>query len=162
MLKNVLREARERRRLKQSDMAKIIGVTTQTYLKWENGIYEPKASQVKKLAEILEITEIEICRGHIFKDPDKFNLIDFIKEFEYKSNFLADIEIKEIIYKNIYDIEKFMSDLESKRNNKIERMKKQNIKWITNNSENGERADIEMEDLERLLRESDNPIQNDE
>ncbi|WP_445947067.1 helix-turn-helix transcriptional regulator, partial [Shewanella sp.] len=50
MLKDVLKEARHRRGLKQEDVAKLVKVAKQTYLKWENGTTEPKASQVKDLA----------------------------------------------------------------------------------------------------------------
>ena len=63
MLKDVLREARTEIGLKQEDVAKAVNVTKQTYLKWENGTTEPKASQVEALARVLKISANEICRG---------------------------------------------------------------------------------------------------
>jgi transcriptional regulator with XRE-family HTH domain len=47
MLNNVIKEARLERNLKQEDVAAYVGVTVQTYSKWENGKTEPKASQVQ-------------------------------------------------------------------------------------------------------------------
>ena len=65
MLQDVLKETRLSLNLKQADVAEYVGITTQTYMKWENGKNEPKASHVKKLAEILNISEMEICRGKL-------------------------------------------------------------------------------------------------
>ncbi len=75
MLKDVLREAREAQKLKQTDVAEYVGVTPQTYMKWENGKNEPKASNIKLLSEILKVSEGEICKGevkHFKMDPLKF------------------------------------------------------------------------------------------
>lgn len=75
MLKDVLREAREARKLKQTEVAEYVGVTPQTYMKWENGKNEPKASNIKLLSEILKVSEGEICKGEVqnFKmDPLEF------------------------------------------------------------------------------------------
>lgn len=65
MLNNVIKEARIYRNIKQEDVAKYVNVTVQTYSKWENGKTEPKASQVKKLSQILKISEKEICNGKL-------------------------------------------------------------------------------------------------
>jgi transcriptional regulator with XRE-family HTH domain len=63
VISSVLKEARTAKNISQSEIAEMVGVTKQTYLKWENGATEPKASQVVKLAEALSISETEICRG---------------------------------------------------------------------------------------------------
>lgn len=42
MLEDVLKEMREKAGLKQSEVAEYVGVTPQTYMKWENGKNEPK------------------------------------------------------------------------------------------------------------------------
>ncbi len=65
MLKDVLRESRTALRMKQEDVAKQVKVSKQTYLKWENGTTEPRASQVQLLSEILNITPNEICKGKL-------------------------------------------------------------------------------------------------
>ncbi|MCG6295771.1 helix-turn-helix transcriptional regulator, partial [Vibrio vulnificus] len=70
MLQDVLKEMREKARLKQSEVAEYVGVTPQTYMKWENGKNEPKASNLKKLAEILNVSEVELCRGERFAQED--------------------------------------------------------------------------------------------
>lgn len=114
MLKDILRGRREQRKLTQSDMAKLLGVTTQTYLKWENGVYEPRASQIKRLAEILDISEIEICRGYLFQDPEYYDVIDFIQEIDKHRQWISDTEFMAVIYKYIYEKDKFIKELEDK------------------------------------------------
>lgn len=79
MLNNVIREARTERNLKQEDVAAYVGVTIQTYSKWENGKTEPKASQVAKLSEILKITERDICLG---KKSTKYSLEEFLLKID--------------------------------------------------------------------------------
>ena len=54
-LKDVIKEARSKRSLKQEETAELVGVTVQTYSKWENGKTEPKASQVARLSKILGV-----------------------------------------------------------------------------------------------------------
>jgi len=75
MIGSTLKDARTNTNLSQYDMADRLGVTKQTYMKWENDITEPKASQIVKLAEILGITEAEICKGKLNK---RYSLEDFI------------------------------------------------------------------------------------
>jgi len=65
MLKNVIKEARMNKNLKQEDVAAFVGVTVQTYSKWENNKTEPKASQVGRISKILKISEREICNGEL-------------------------------------------------------------------------------------------------
>ncbi|MEZ8021417.1 helix-turn-helix domain-containing protein [Vibrio splendidus] len=73
----ILRAARERAGLTQEEIAKRIKVAKQTYLKWENGDTEPKATQIKLLAQELKISADEICNGVLF---EKYALDDFIME----------------------------------------------------------------------------------
>lgn len=80
MIGDVLKEARANTNLSQYDMADKLGVTKQTYMKWENGITEPKATQVNQLADILGITEAEICRG-------KLNVRYTLEHFIYRLNY---------------------------------------------------------------------------
>lgn len=44
MIGSVLKEARALRNLCQPEVARLVGVTKQTYLKWENDTTEPKAT----------------------------------------------------------------------------------------------------------------------
>lgn len=79
VLNNVIKEARIDRSLKQEDVAEYVGVTVQTYSKWENGKTEPKASQVAKLSKILNITEKEICLG---KKSINYGLEEFLRKID--------------------------------------------------------------------------------
>lgn len=106
MLKDVLREARNAQRIKQEDIAKIVGVAKQTYLKWENGSTEPKASQVVKLADTLNISTSEICRGKL---NVRYSLQDFIMEMQIAR---PSPEIKALItWEHICDHGKFIKEL---------------------------------------------------
>ncbi|CCN40444.1 helix-turn-helix domain-containing protein [Vibrio nigripulchritudo] len=70
-----LKTARGKTNLSQNDMADKLGITKQTYMKWENDLTEPKASQVVQLAEILGISVEEICKGKL---NTRYNLENFI------------------------------------------------------------------------------------
>jgi transcriptional regulator with XRE-family HTH domain len=76
-LNDVIKKARLKQNLKQDDAAKLVGVTVQTYSKWENGKTEPKASQVSKLAKILKLSEKEICQGNL---NQRVSLEEFLEE----------------------------------------------------------------------------------
>lgn len=75
MAGSVLKEAREAINISQNKVAEILGITKQTYLKWENDVTEPKLSQITKLAKALNISEIEICQGKL---KNKMSLEHFI------------------------------------------------------------------------------------
>lgn len=87
-----LRELRISKDLSQSDLAKIIGVSGQTILNWENGIYEPKINQLIQLADYFNVTVdylierktsvdvIEILSNNLKKVPSE-EVIKFICEY---------------------------------------------------------------------------------
>ena len=77
MLKDVLRDARNKKGLKQEDVAEKVHVAKQTYLKWENGATEPKASQILALSQVLDITPNEICKGQL---NTRYSLEEYIYE----------------------------------------------------------------------------------
>ncbi|CAB1238934.1 TPA: helix-turn-helix domain-containing protein [Vibrio cholerae] len=60
MLRDKIKQCRIEKNLKQEDVAKALGITTQTLLKWEKGDYEPKVSQLKKLSEIYGVPTCEL------------------------------------------------------------------------------------------------------
>ncbi len=76
MIGDVLKQARNTRNISQTQLAEMIGVTKQTYLKWENGTTEPKASQVVALSNALGVSASEICTGKLNK---RYSLEDFLK-----------------------------------------------------------------------------------
>ncbi|MEL86380.1 XRE family transcriptional regulator [Salmonella enterica] len=111
MLKDVLKERRKALRLKQSEVAEKIGVTTQTYMKWENGIYEPKISYVTKIAKVLNVSEKEICKGELNKSVE-YSLNEFLDDYSYYERIIGRWKVIKIMYDNIGDIEEFKNDLE--------------------------------------------------
>ncbi|EKS5826114.1 helix-turn-helix transcriptional regulator [Salmonella enterica] len=125
MLKDVLRERRTALKLKQSEVAEKIGVKPQTYMKWENGIYEPKVSYVPKIASALEITEKEICRGYLMEDENLCNIIDLIKEIEKFENLAGKTKTLVIISKYVDEKSKLINEIkrEYRKERKIEQDK---------------------------------------
>ena len=51
-----LRELRTSNGLTQNEIAVKLGVSGQTILNWENGIYEPKINQLIQLADLFNVT----------------------------------------------------------------------------------------------------------
>jgi len=109
MLQDVLKESRATLNLKQADIAEYVGVTTQTYMKWENGKNEPKASNVKKLAEILKVTEKEICSGELIKHLD--SPVPFMTELSKLKLFVSDIDMMITIFEHVEDEIEFLKAL---------------------------------------------------
>lgn len=106
MLKDVLRTARTNKNLKQEDVANAVKVSKQTYLKWENGATEPKASQIQELSKVLDISPNEICRGKIYK---RYSLDEFILEI-YRNDVQDNIETLKA-WEHIEDHEAFFNDI---------------------------------------------------
>ena len=86
-----LRELRNKSGFTQNEIANKLGVSSQTILNWENGIYEPKINQLIQLADMFnvsvdyligrknnEIRADEICR-ELERIPRE-DFINFIKE----------------------------------------------------------------------------------
>lgn len=109
MLKDVLKEARSRKGLKQSEVAEKMGITPQTYLKWENGKTEPKASQVHQLAKILGITEKEICSGEMSKRSE--SPTDFIYKASRAMNNVNETLLMITLWDHLINEDEFIDDL---------------------------------------------------
>ncbi|EIJ1899749.1 helix-turn-helix transcriptional regulator [Salmonella enterica] len=114
MLKDVLRERRIALKLKQSEVAEKIGVKTQTYMKWENGIYEPKVSYISKLADVLLVSEREICKGEL-NESQGYDFDDFMMDYSYYQRIIGQLMIIRALYDNLGDAEEFKKDLERYR-----------------------------------------------
>tara|TARA_R110002050_G_scaffold1244_5_gene8809 strand:+ start:108348 stop:108737 length:390 start_codon:yes stop_codon:yes gene_type:complete len=109
-LSDVIREARIRRNLKQDDTALLLDVTVQTYSKWENGITEPKASQVAQLSEVLNVPMQLICSG---QQAEKLAILDFVRAVSKHTKALSEFEMIEAIWQNIDDDARFIDTLKS-------------------------------------------------
>ncbi|EBJ3540270.1 XRE family transcriptional regulator [Salmonella enterica] len=116
MLKDVLRERRITLKMKQSEVAEKIGVKTQTYMKWENGIYEPKVSYISKLADVLLVSEREICKGEL-NESQGYDFDDFMVDYSYYQRIIGQFLIVRALYDNLGDAEEFKKDLERYREN---------------------------------------------
>ena len=73
-----LRELRNKSDLTQNEIANKLGVSGQTILNWENGIYEPKISQLIQLADLFDVTVDYLIER---KTNDK-NIDNICKELE--------------------------------------------------------------------------------
>lgn len=51
-----IKELREKQKITQKELGKIMGVTGQTILNWENGIHTPNEAQLNKLADLFGVT----------------------------------------------------------------------------------------------------------
>lgn len=109
MLKDVLKAARTKLNLKQSEVADLIGITAQTYLKWENGHSEPKASQVGKLAKVLKVSEREICQGQT--QEMKLEPLEFVRRVGILMNEVPHTELLIGMHEYIEDTEGFINML---------------------------------------------------
>lgn len=58
-----IREWRKKRGLTQEKLAELANVHVNTLLRWEYGTREPKASELQKLAKVLNVTEAELLNG---------------------------------------------------------------------------------------------------
>ena len=63
---------RKKRKITQEELAQALSVNTITLSRWENGHFEPKASMIKKLCEVLCCTESELLNG---SQEDKVELV---------------------------------------------------------------------------------------
>lgn len=57
---NQLRELRRAKLLTQKELAERVGVWYQTVQGWESGERQPRASAMRKLCEVLEVTPAEL------------------------------------------------------------------------------------------------------
>lgn len=105
-LKDVLKEARLKKNLKQEDAAKLVGVTVQTYSKWENGKTEPKASQVVKLSDVLGVSVYAICKGEIGSQMEP---MEFLREYSNISKSMNPVDEVMTIWGSIDNHEEFLN-----------------------------------------------------
>ena len=61
-MKNNIKELRKGRKLRQEDLAEILGVTRQTVIAIENNKYDPTLELAMKISEFFEVTVNEIFK----------------------------------------------------------------------------------------------------
>ena len=97
-----LKELREKENYTQIALAEKLGVTSQTILNWENGIYEPNISQLCKLADIFDVSidylvdrkDTNSIINECVTELDKIKKVDFISWVKEKLNSYNDKEDK--------------------------------------------------------------------
>ena len=62
MIKDNIRTARTAANLTQTALADILGVMQKDISRWENGVREPSATWIKKLAEALGVSADELLK----------------------------------------------------------------------------------------------------
>jgi transcriptional regulator with XRE-family HTH domain len=105
---SVIKESRISKSLKQTTVASEVGVTVQTYIKWENNETEPKASQIAKLSEILKISSNSICRGEA---DEKYELTQFMRYFSRLNEKASDFETGISIWEMIESDDEFLKKM---------------------------------------------------
>ena len=68
--KNIVK-IRRQRGITQEELAQALSVNTTTLSRWENGHFEPKASMLRGICEVLGCTESELLNG---QSPDEWEL----------------------------------------------------------------------------------------
>ena len=109
-LKDVIKDARLKQKLKQDEAAKLTGVTVQTYSKWENGKTEPKASQVAIISKILKVSTDAICNG---EESQKLDPMEFLRAYSRYSQGVNPFDETMAIYEHIDDDKSFLNTLKS-------------------------------------------------
>ncbi len=61
-MKNNIKELRKSKKLRQEDLAEILGVTRQTIIAIENNKYDPTLELAMKISEFFEVTVNEIFK----------------------------------------------------------------------------------------------------
>ena len=61
-MKNNIKELRKSKKLRQEDLAEILGVTRQTIIAIENNKYDPTLELAMKISEFSEVTVNEIFK----------------------------------------------------------------------------------------------------
>lgn len=61
-MKNNIKELRKSKKLRQEDLAEILGVTRQTIIAIENNKYDPTLELAMKISEYFEVTVNEIFK----------------------------------------------------------------------------------------------------
>ena len=67
-IRELLKEARERKRWSQSDLARAIGLRPQSVQSWESGRSKPLRKRIEQLSRVLDIPESELLQAAGYDD----------------------------------------------------------------------------------------------
>lgn len=143
-LKEIIKDARLRKRLKQEDVSELVGVTVQTYSKWENGKTEPKASQIAKISKVLSLSADAICNG---RESKKMEMLEFMRLTSMLTHKMSKFDQQMAIWESIENDEKYLETLK-KYNKEYEMMPdeiKEEYAWNDQKEKEYREEQIELE-----------------
>ncbi|RAS55265.1 helix-turn-helix domain-containing protein [Vibrio diazotrophicus] len=147
----VLKERRIELSIKQEDLAEQMGVTVQTVSKWERGITEPKASQVTKLSQALQLSEREICQGQKSKN-NALDPYEFMRIVGPCMNDISETELIDSIYDHVIDQSSFINSIANKAKRPLYSFQQQEKQQVKNMMELYESGSIRFENEEEKER----------
>ncbi|ELB2267501.1 helix-turn-helix transcriptional regulator [Vibrio parahaemolyticus] len=110
-----LKRLRTERNMRQELVAKAAGISTRTYMDYENGKNEPKVSTAKKIAEALEVPLSELLEEDNNSDAlQAHQIMLFMKSL--------DDEDKEVIKKILFGLRlraRFMDSMNEEEGNEL-------------------------------------------
>jgi HTH-type transcriptional regulator, competence development regulator len=110
MLKNKLIELRKEKKLRQEDIAKILGIARTTYAMYEQGNREPDFDTLNKMADYFEVS-VDYLLGREQKNKTKEDTLEevnkLVKEYGIEQIGFFDIEKwKDLSQEDIEEIKK--------------------------------------------------------
>lgn len=84
---NFITQCRENKKMTQSKLGELLGVSNKAVSKWENGKSLPNTKIMTKLCEVLDVSIEELLEGKRFEiQKEKVNLTEFEHVFKYYNN----------------------------------------------------------------------------
>jgi HTH-type transcriptional regulator, competence development regulator len=110
MLKNKLIELRKEKKLRQEDIAKILGIARTTYAMYEQGNREPDFETLNKMADFFEVS-VDFLLGRDKKNKTKEDTLEevnkLVKEYGIEQFGFFDIDKwKDLSHEDIEEIKK--------------------------------------------------------
>lgn len=82
----LISEIRKEKKMKQQELAEVLGVTNKTISRWETGKYMPDLSLFPQIAEILEISLNELWQGERLLEKKNADSIEIEAKFEIEKD----------------------------------------------------------------------------
>jgi len=95
-----LKKLRSKTKLSQQEIADMLGLDRNTYTNWENEATDIKSSYIPKLAEIFEVSIVDL-----FESGNKQSNYNNLENAELKDNSIGQKDIQQGIIINITDSE---------------------------------------------------------
>jgi len=135
MIGNIIKQAREKQKLTQKELAKIIGIDPQNISRWEQDACEPGATSLIKIADVLGIKDklfssiITNNNSNIDNEVDiNVELEKRIERLEVRLEIRMEKRLEERLETRLESkLESKLNDLEIKVENKLESKLKEDI-----------------------------------